>query len=1411
MSTFALDTTSTTQNVIDAINYAVSNLGQGGSASFNGNVLTANTATGQITTTTTNAAGYSNTSVISYLYQFMDVKYANTATGGGFTSNCRSTQYYGLYNTNSTTIDTNPTDYIWYQVTNGFGTTKNLWYQTTGGRQVAFFAGNSAPAPNYIAVPDNTPLNLDSITSVQNNQIVNVNAYYQANTSPATPSGGTYNFSTFTLTPPAGWLASIPSTNSNTTVYVSQAAFVGNSISTVGPSTAWTTPAAYIQQFQGNTGPAGQRGFIPMGYVICSSDPAFFSNPTDYSNAFAAARTNASPPIGLGFTPIANDTAQFFYANLFSGVNTTTVRQFNGNIWVNVNAQVISGGLFVPGTITANTLNANEVYALTVKGGTVTPGVNSGYGYWLTANVGNAYFGGAVAIGNQLSVGQNAQIGANLNVGINTTIGANATIGDSLTVANNASIGNNLSVGTNATIGGVIIGGTLAAGTVGNTQVIPNSLNATFVLLDGSIGTTKIGNNAISTGQIQANAITAGQISAGSIYAGAIQANAVTSDTIAANAITTGKIAANAITGNTIQANTIQGTSIVAGSITSTQLSANIIISGNIISFGQTIESPTGVGYWLDYTNGNVYFGGNTVIGNSLKIGNNPNIGTGLTVGASAVIGNNLTVGQNAQVGANLNVGSSAVVGNNLTVGQNAQIGANLNVGSSLKVGSFATIGTNLTVQDNASIGNNLSVGTNATIGGVIIGGVIAANQVGDTQIGTNTISGGKITAGSIGTTQIGSNAITTSLIAANAITAGQIAAGSIYAGAIQAGAVTAGTIAANAVTAGTIAAGSVTAGTIAAGAIVAGTIGANAVVAGTIAAGAISSYSIQANSIQAGQVAANSIAAYNMQANSITGNNIQTNTITTTNLIFNSATGGASLGPTYPGSYNVPFYNNGVTNPTAAGYLWPYNTRGYSQGQGLSYIPTTSGNVTTNTRIVVVYSGYVFSGNAANLVELWKAGGSTYYVDTYNSITTLANASGAFNVPLSTDAFWAGGTNGYFNYSYNNGTAGTWNTVRSPSQSFYSWNNSNPVETLAGEYTYSPGSSSLTPTITWYSTNGLELTTVANTMVVNNGGPVANIGAQYGSVSTIAMNNYGGPLILNVGQYGQSYQFNQPNGSIRQLLNTGTTATLFSVDLQNGPWYNPGTNGVIAVAVGSNGAIVRNVYVKGDGQMNGSGWVVKTSGTINNLNSVKCNWGTLTGAGNYWVAVGDNGTILTSSDGNTWTARNSGTSQQLLGVTYGNGYWVAVGVNSLILYSNNNGVTWTQTQGPIGNDSVYRTLTCVTYGEKSNTFVAAGQAIVMQASASNLGYWSTQYDGGVSVASVYTRLASWGSDGSNIANVTVPALSGQLGSQAVSGSYTDYSFTANVTQTYYLVMGNLTGNAIQTNSATLQVTEFKR
>lgn len=51
-------------------------------------------------------------------------------------------------------------------------------------------------------------------------------------------------------------------------------------------------------------------------------------------------------------------------------------------------------------------------------------------------------------------------------------------------------------------------------------------------------------------------------------------------------------------------------------------------------------------------------------------------------------------------------------------------------------------------------------------------------------------------------------------------------------------------------------------------------------------------------------------------------------------------------------------------------------------------------------------------------------------------------------------------------------------------------------------------------------------------------------------------------------------------------------------------------------------------------------------------------------------MAVGESGTILTSVDRREWSRRNSGTEAMLMGVGFGNGVWVAVGDDGSILTS---------------------------------------------------------------------------------------------------------------------------------------------
>lgn len=62
---------------------------------------------------------------------------------------------------------------------------------------------------------------------------------------------------------------------------------------------------------------------------------------------------------------------------------------------------------------------------------------------------------------------------------------------------------------------------------------------------------------------------------------------------------------------------------------------------------------------------------------------------------------------------------------------------------------------------------------------------------------------------------------------------------------------------------------------------------------------------------------------------------------------------------------------------------------------------------------------------------------------------------------------------------------------------------------------------------------------------------------------------------------------------------------------------------------------------------------------------------------GSRFMAVGDNGLIRTSVNGSTWFTRTSGTTENLTGITYKSPYWIAVGENNTVLRSTGTGVTW--------------------------------------------------------------------------------------------------------------------------------------
>src|SRR5439155_10798304 len=110
---------------------------------------------------------------------------------------------------------------------------------------------------------------------------------------------------------------------------------------------------------------------------------------------------------------------------------------------------------------------------------------------------------------------------------------------------------------------------------------------------------------------------------------------------------------------------------------------------------------------------------------------------------------------------------------------------------------------------------------------------------------------------------------------------------------------------------------------------------------------------------------------------------------------------------------------------------------------------------------------------------------------------------------------------------------------------------------------------------------------------------------------------------------------------------------------------------------------------------------------TPNSLRSVA--WGN-----DIFIAVGDSGTVLTSSDGVSWTAQRSGTQDRLRAVTYGNGAFVAVGGESLAttcsatIVTSSDGHAWTRRNSTLSAPC----LKGIAYGK--GTFVAVGYGTVL-------------------------------------------------------------------------------------------------
>ena len=156
------------------------------------------------------------------------------------------------------------------------------------------------------------------------------------------------------------------------------------------------------------------------------------------------------------------------------------------------------------------------------------------------------------------------------------------------------------------------------------------------------------------------------------------------------------------------------------------------------------------------------------------------------------------------------------------------------------------------------------------------------------------------------------------------------------------------------------------------------------------------------------------------------------------------------------------------------------------------------------------------------------------------------------------------------------------------------------------------------------------------------------------------------------------------PNAVQWTVRHLGTNSSLKAAAKGNGLW----------VAVGTGGAVLTSTDTLT--------WVRQESYTLNDLNSVAYGNG-------MFVVVGDNlppnGTMITSPDGITWTRRNQYIGKNLRAVAFANGTFVATGNDGSILVSSN-GLTWTPPSTLFYGNYAFN-LRGITYG--AGTWVVVG------------------------------------------------------------------------------------------------------
>jgi hypothetical protein len=128
------------------------------------------------------------------------------------------------------------------------------------------FSGNLSAYSNN----DSTTTNATLVDGTDGNTVAVVNIYLRSSSTPSTPTGGSFNFDTLTLTPPSGWSISVPSGTDPVYVSVATASITGTS--GTDSSITWSTPGLLAQN--GDDGITGKSVYTATVFQRSATTPS---------------------------------------------------------------------------------------------------------------------------------------------------------------------------------------------------------------------------------------------------------------------------------------------------------------------------------------------------------------------------------------------------------------------------------------------------------------------------------------------------------------------------------------------------------------------------------------------------------------------------------------------------------------------------------------------------------------------------------------------------------------------------------------------------------------------------------------------------------------------------------------------------------------------------------------------------------------------------------------------------------------------------------------------------------------------------------------------------------------------------------------------------------------------------------